>query len=133
MSEERIFIGTGKEKQLQYGPILEMVIDVDAILREYGNHGFTTDQGKRKIKIKAAARREPDKYGNTHFVEVDTWHPDNYVPPGRENPGGTISDYQEKPKPEDNKFASYKPTTPKADEFSSYGTGAGIPDDTIPF
>lgn len=136
MSEERVFIGTGKEKMFKYGPIIEMTIDVDSIIREYGNHGFNTDQGKRKLRIKAAARREADQFGNTHFVEVETWHPDHYIPPGPIYTGGQISDYQnQENKPaEENKFSSYKPNAPKADDFSSYtGTGAGIPDDDLPF
>jgi len=28
-----------------------------------------------KIRVKICSRREPDKNGNTHYVEVDDWKP----------------------------------------------------------
>jgi hypothetical protein len=74
---ERIYCGNGKEKRFQDGgSIVTITVDIDTLLREFPNYGFTTDAGKRKIRLKVGQRREVDQYGNSHLVEVDTWKPD---------------------------------------------------------
>ncbi len=118
---ERIFVGNGKEKQLKYGPIIDIVIDVDSILREYEEHGFMTEQGKRKIKLKVGGRKDVDQYGNTHFVEVDTWKPNQ----GQQQSVNYESHDQSKPAEENNSQSAGSP-------YSSYNAGESFKDD-IPF
>lgn len=74
---ERIYCGNGKEKRFpDGGSIVTITVDLDTLIREFPNYGFTTDAGKRKIRLKVGQRREVDQYGNSHLVEVDTWKPD---------------------------------------------------------
>jgi hypothetical protein len=125
---DKIYIGNGKEKELKYGPVITLTIDVDSIVREYGNHGFCTDQGKKKVRLQVASRREPDQYGNTHSVELDTWHPNDYQPPEAIELAGGTRQSEHKPKPTFHGFDDFK-KKPDPGSFE----GAGIPDDTIPF
>ena len=75
---DHIYVGSGKEKTFQDGgSIITITVDIDSLNREFPNYGFTTEQGKRKIKIKIGRRREIDQYGNSHLVEIDTWKPEN--------------------------------------------------------
>lgn len=72
----KIYCGNGTEKRFNNGgSIIEVTLDVDALAKNFNEHGFTTGQGKRKIKVKVCQSREVDQYGNTHYVEVDTWKP----------------------------------------------------------
>lgn len=73
---ERIYCGNGKEKKFENGgSIITITVDIDTLIREFPNYGFTTDAGKRKVRLKIGQRREIDQYGNSHLVEVDTWKP----------------------------------------------------------
>lgn len=74
---DKIYVGNGKERKFDSGSIIGITVDVDSILREFENHGFTTEQGKRKIRLDVASRRSVDQYGNSHAVTVNTWKPDN--------------------------------------------------------
>lgn len=73
---DRIYCGNGKEKRFpDGGSIVTITVDLDTLIREFPNYGFTTDAGKRKIRLKVGQRREVDQYGNSHLVEVDTYKP----------------------------------------------------------
>jgi len=75
---DKIYVGNGKSFKFDNGgETVRIVVDLDSLIREFDNHGWTTDQGKRKIKLNVTERRNVDSYGNTHGVEVDTWKPDN--------------------------------------------------------
>lgn len=75
---DHIYCGSGKEKTFaDGGSIITVTVDIDTLNREFPNYGFTTDGGKRKIRIKVGRRREIDQYGNSHNVEIDTWKPTN--------------------------------------------------------
>lgn len=78
MSSDKIYCGNGKEKFFNNGgSIIEVTLDVDVLARNFNEHGFTSNgqNPSRKIKVKIAARREVDSYGNSHYVEIDTWKP----------------------------------------------------------
>lgn len=92
-NEEKIYIGSGKSFRFDNGGgIVRITVDVDSILKYFDQYGFTTDQGKRKIKLNVTERREADSYGNTHAVTVDTWKPDgNRQSSGGSNFGGQSS------------------------------------------
>lgn len=73
----KIYCGNAKEKRFNDGgSIIEVMLDVDVLAKSFKEHGFTTEQGKRKIRIKVCKSREVDQYGNSHYAEVDTWKPD---------------------------------------------------------
>lgn len=74
---EKIYVGSGKERTFDGGgSVVTVTIDVDDLINACKDHGFTTETGKRKIRLKVGSRRDIDRFGNTHFVEVDTWKPD---------------------------------------------------------
>jgi len=80
MSSEKIYCGSAKEKTFNDGgSILEVSLTLDGMSDLFKLYGFTTNGGKKIIKLKIGRRREAGKYGETHTVEVDTWKPD----PGR--------------------------------------------------
>lgn len=75
---DKIYIGNGKEKKFDNGgSIISITIDVDAVGRYFQEYGFTTEQGKGKLRLDVTERRSIDNYGNTHAVTVNTWKPDN--------------------------------------------------------
>lgn len=74
---DKIFCGSGKKKEFQNGgSITTLSLDLDALINNFEEYGFTTQAGKRIIKVKASSKREVDQYGNTHSAEIDTWKPD---------------------------------------------------------
>lgn len=74
---DKIYCGNGKEKTFQDGgSIISLMLDVDTLAQHFKEHGFTTEQGRRKIRIKVCRSRNVDQYGNTHYAEIDTWKPD---------------------------------------------------------
>ena len=74
---DKIYAGNGKAYRFDDGgSVINVMIDVDALAHNFKQYGFTTEQGKRKMRIKIHENREPDRYGNTHFVTVDTWKPE---------------------------------------------------------
>jgi len=73
---EKIYIGSGKEKVFpDGGSVINCMITLDGLNQIFKDHGFTTDKGVKKLKIIVGKRREPDQWGNTHSVEIDTWKP----------------------------------------------------------
>lgn len=131
---DKIYTGNGKEKTFDGGgSIITLTLDIDQLVREYGNHGFKTDQGKRKIRIKVARSRQEDQYGNTHYSEIDQWHPDTYMSPEPiELVGGTRQSSQQPSQSQTtNPFPSYKPSSPPTSAFN--GNGQKKFEDDIPF
>ncbi len=80
---EKIYIGNGKEKTFDNGgSIINITIGLDGIKEYFEDYGFTTDQGKKKLKLVVSKRREADQYGNTHSVTVDTFKPEQQTDDG---------------------------------------------------
>jgi len=73
---EKIYCGNGKAFQTQYGEILNVSLDLDKLNAEFNNYGFSTQAGKKMIKVKVSKRQSADNYGNTHSVVLDTWKPE---------------------------------------------------------
>lgn len=74
---EKIYIGNAKKKTFQDGgSIINIMLDLDGMGEHFKDYGFTTDQGRKKIKLILSKRREVDQYGNEYYVTVDTWKPD---------------------------------------------------------
>ena len=82
----KIFCGRGKRFG-QYNAI-SLSICLDDLPKE---HITTGKNGKRYIKLNVNEKREPDEWGNTHSVEVDTWKPDQARPTGERTSCATPS------------------------------------------
>jgi hypothetical protein len=79
MKNEKIYIGNGKSKF--DGNLVNATIDLQTLNAAIKEHAFAYNE-REFIKIKVVKRTEPDNYGNTHFVEVDTWRPvQNFTKP----------------------------------------------------
>jgi len=74
MTKEKIYVGSGVE-QFE-GNLVEATICLTDITSKAGEHIFEYN-GKKYIKLKVQKKREgADQYGKTHFVEVNTWKPE---------------------------------------------------------
>lgn len=88
----KIYCGNGKEKRFDDGgSIIAVMLDVDVLAKSFKEHGFTTEQGKRKIKIKVCKSREVDQFNNTHYAEVDCFRPD---------PSKRVNNQSQQPQPQ---------------------------------
>ena len=65
---EKIYCGRGK--QGRFGVRISLCLN--DLPKE---HITTANNGKKYISLNVDAKREPDQYGNTHTVTVDTWKP----------------------------------------------------------
>lgn len=73
---DHIYCGSGKEKTFaDGGSIITVTLNVDELLANYEQYGFTTNAGKRTIKVKVGRRKNVGQYGETHTVEIDTFKP----------------------------------------------------------
>ena len=70
MANDQIFIGSGLEKF--EGNLVECSICLTDLPKE---HIFEY-QGKKYLKIKVQRKREPDKFGKTHSVSINTFKPE---------------------------------------------------------
>lgn len=119
---ERIYVGNGKEKTFDKGgSIVTITIDVDDLINACKDYGFTTEAGKRKIKLKVGTRRDIDRYGNSHYCEVDTWKPDGQ---NHAKSSAPASGYQKRP-------ANATATPQRANSGNS--VPPDFPDEKIPF
>ena len=75
----KIFVGSGKKIEFgNGGSIINASICIDDLLEAAKSYGKKSDgNGKTYIKLKIGSRKETDKFGNTHSVEIDTWTPDS--------------------------------------------------------
>jgi hypothetical protein len=70
--QKRIFCGSGK-KANNYD-----IVNISVCLSDLPKEFITEAKNKygvvkKYIKLKVVAKREPEEYGKTHSVEVDTW------------------------------------------------------------
>lgn len=67
-NNEKIYVGNGRS----FGEFGQ--IGISLCLSNLPKEHFTTDKnGKKYIKLNVSPRKEPDNYGNTHSVSVNTW------------------------------------------------------------
>lgn len=71
MSEEKIYVGNGKEKF--NGETIEFSLSINK-LRELKEHFFEYNNVEY-IKLKVCKKKEVDQYGNSHNVQVNTFKP----------------------------------------------------------
>ena len=73
---EKIYCGSGKEKQFENGGSqITVTLNMDELEKYFSDYGFVTNTGKKTIKVKIGKRREAGQYGETHTVEIDTFKP----------------------------------------------------------
>jgi len=83
---EHIYCGSGKDKEFQDGGhLLTITLNLDELEKNFSAYGFTTNTGKRTIKVKVSKRREIGQYGETHTVEIETWKPNTTGPKSTQN------------------------------------------------
>jgi len=80
MSDDKIFVGSGKARTFpDGGSIIACTIDLNDLAKASKEFGFVSDKGNSaghtKVKVDVKKRREPDQFGNTHYLEVNTWKP----------------------------------------------------------
>lgn len=75
---EKIYCGSGKKKEFNNGgSITSVMLNLDVLNQQFEEYGFTTDQGKKMIKVNVSTLKNGvDQYGKTHSVEIDTWKPE---------------------------------------------------------
>lgn len=90
--EGPIYVGSGKEHRfLDGGSSISVSLDLNGMSQLFRQYGFTTQNGRKIIKLKISQRRQVGQYGETHTVTVDTWKPD------QQNQG-----YQQQPQQQQN-------------------------------
>jgi len=67
---DKIYVGTGKAINTQYGELIKLSFTADDIekLQENLDNGW--------VNLALNKRREPSEKGATHYMTVDTWKPD---------------------------------------------------------
>ncbi len=68
---EKIYVGNAKKITTQFGDLMRLSLTADDIEKMQQN----LDNGWINIVIKE--RRSPSAGGMTHYLEVDTWKPNN--------------------------------------------------------
>lgn len=69
---EKIYCGSGKIQQSQYGEFYKISICVSDLPKE---HITTAKNGKQYINLDINRKKETDQYGKNLSVTVDTWKP----------------------------------------------------------
>lgn len=73
MSQEKIYVGSGKTQSSKYGDFYKVSICLSDLPKE---HITEAKNGKKYINLTVNKKREVDQYGNDLSVQVDTWKPD---------------------------------------------------------
>lgn len=97
MNEEKIFCGSGKAFTFpDGGQKISIALDLSTIGAYFKAHGFTTEQGKKMIKLEVVAKKNgPDQYGKTHFVAIDTWKPQQQNQPQQQGQNMIAPEFQQ--------------------------------------
>ena len=68
---EKIYIKTVKAKESQYG--VKLAFNAEELIAQIKEH--KNDKGYINLELKK--RKDADKFGNTHYLEVDTYKPES--------------------------------------------------------
>ena len=69
MAEEKIYVGSGKEKF--DGDLVEIALCLSKIPDEWKFEY----KGEQYVKIKSCKKKELDEFGKSHYVCIDTFKP----------------------------------------------------------
>ena len=70
-AEKKLYVGTGKQP---HENIINITLNLSEISRNREN--VFEYNGSKYIKLTVMKKKEPDKYGKTHSVTIDTWKPE---------------------------------------------------------
>src|SRR5690606_26316526 len=73
MAQDKIFAGSGKTQNGQYGEFYKVSICLTDIPKE---HITTGKNGKEYVNLVVNKKKEVDQWGKDLMVTVDTWKPD---------------------------------------------------------
>lgn len=71
MSQEKIYVGSGKQVTGNYGTFRSVNICLTDLPKEFINEY----KGKKYIKLNINDKKEADAYGKDVSITVDTWKP----------------------------------------------------------
>ncbi|MDD4515665.1 hypothetical protein [Massilibacteroides sp.] len=71
---DKIYVGKGTSK------FDVKLIEINVCLSTLPKEHIFEYEGKKYIKLKVQEMKQPDKFGKTHVVEVNTWKPDKEKP-----------------------------------------------------
>lgn len=73
---DKIYCGSAKARDTQYGEELTVSVNVSTILENLIEYGFTSEKSNNKyITLKINRRKEVGRFGETHSLTIDTWKP----------------------------------------------------------
>jgi hypothetical protein len=77
MADEKIYIGSGKERKFDNGgSVINCSICLDDLKKYHEQFGSTSEKGRHFLNIKIVQKKQIDQYGKSHSVEVDTYKPE---------------------------------------------------------
>jgi len=95
---DKIYVGTGKKTKF------EGQVNLTLCLTDLPKEWIYEYKGKKYINLTSSQKKEADQYGKTHYIEVNTY------------------------KPDEKKTVSNEPVKPQKDEYAS-----GESEDDLPF
>ena len=76
MSDQKIYVGSGKTQSGKFGEFYKVSICLSDLPAE---HITTAKNGKKYINLAVNKKQAPDQYGKDLSVQVDTWKPEAKV------------------------------------------------------
>lgn len=76
MSDQKIYVGSGKTQSGKFGEFYKVSICLTDLPAE---HITTAKNGKKYINLAINKKQAPDQYGKDLSVQVDTWKPESKV------------------------------------------------------
>lgn len=76
MSDQKIYVGSGKTQSGKFGEFYKVSICLSDLPAE---HITTAKNGKKYINLAVNKKQAPDQYGKDLSVQVDTWKPEPKV------------------------------------------------------
>jgi hypothetical protein len=73
MADQKIYVGNGKKISTKFGDAFKISLskkDINTIL------AFMKSNALEWCNLEMMERKEPDKYGKTHWIAIDTWKPE---------------------------------------------------------
>ena len=71
---DKVYCGNGKMIKTQYGDMMKISLHPEDIEKIVERSKETKDRGGW-VNLALKERREPSEKGNTHYLEIDTWEP----------------------------------------------------------
>lgn len=73
MADQKIYVGNGKKISTKFGDAFKISLskkDINSIV------AFMKTNNLDWCNLEMMERKEPDKYGKTHWIAIDTWKPE---------------------------------------------------------